>query len=412
MKKLFLIAAIALLGSCSRSHDTIVVHNDKNYSTQISKEQALKHLYSELQIIDGKTRAEGNSRTVKSIRNLTGATTRSGNVLSDDLLYIVEFEEGQGSAIVAADYRLEPVIAVLDSSVIKEEDFSSNNTDNINSYVASLISDYTIAVTSSEGPLPLTPAPDMDNADTTFLYDIHPKLKTKWHQGSPFNDKCVEVYGSDAVAGCAPIALAQFMYYQFPNSMFVFDNYTILMSNLRALEFTTNLQKPVVSVFTKTTAANLLYSIGIEIDADYNSYSTGASINNTVDFVREFLNYNNAASISYDTNTVYTKLNDNKVIITTGYTSNNSGHAWIIDGGYHYIVSGTQYLHDGTAIEITNRLCKKVHCNYGWGGVCDGYYTEYLFDTTTPNYEIEFSNGDIIGTGTSNYDTNIKIINY
>lgn len=173
MKNLFIFVIVLLSVACSRGHDEVVVNMDTPQTTKISKEQALKNLYGELKIIDGATRSDGSSRSVKSIKELKGAVTRSGDALANDLLYIVEFEEGQGSAVVAADARLDPVIAVLDSSVITEEDFSSTNTEDIGVYMASMISDYAASVTSSEGPYPFLPAPDPGGADTTFIYDIY-----------------------------------------------------------------------------------------------------------------------------------------------------------------------------------------------------------------------------------------------
>ena len=112
MRKIFAIFTALLLLSCSTNHDEVVVSMKQNATTKITKEQALKNLYGELKIIDAETRAGGEARKVKSIKSLVGAKTRSGNALDNDLLYIVEFEEGQGSAVLAADTRLDPVIAV------------------------------------------------------------------------------------------------------------------------------------------------------------------------------------------------------------------------------------------------------------------------------------------------------------
>ncbi|MBQ6583868.1 MAG: Spi family protease inhibitor, partial [Alistipes sp.] len=142
MRKIFAIFTALLLLSCSTNHDEVIVRVKQNPTTKITKEQALKNLYGELKIIDAETRAGGEARKVKSIKSLEGAKTRSGNALDNDLLYIVEFEEGQGSAVLAADNRLEPVIAVLDIDVMTAEDFSSDDMDDIGVYMASMIGEY------------------------------------------------------------------------------------------------------------------------------------------------------------------------------------------------------------------------------------------------------------------------------
>ena len=407
MKNLSIFVIVLLSVACSRGHDEVVVNMDTPQTTKISKEQALKNLYGELKIIDGATRSDGSSRSVKSIKELKGAVTRSGDALANDLLYIVEFEEGQGSAVVAADARLDPVIAVLDSSVITEEDFSSTNTEDIGVYMASMISDYAASVTSSEGPYPFLPAPDPGGADTTFIYDIYPLLKTKWHQDSPFNDKCVEVYGENAVAGCAPIALAQFIYYTFPNVAMMINNTLFVPSSLRSLEFGV-----LPTQHAENMAAKFLYAIGAEVDAEYDNNSTSVDPDDAVSFLRSQISSMSSASrVSYNSSTVFSKLYSDKVIIMFGWTSANEGHAWILDGGYHYIVNGTKFTYDGT--EDVTIVCKKVHCNYGWEGACDGYYVEGMFDTTETNYDREFAIGDVFTTnGQYNYTNNLQIVNY
>lgn len=408
MRNLFIFVVVLLAAACTRTHDEVVVNMDAPQTTKISKEQALKNLYSELKIIDGTTRSDGSSRSVKSIKELKGAVTRSGDALANDLLYIVEFEEGQGSAVVAADTRLDPVIAVLDSSVITEEDFSSTNTEDIGVYMASMISDYAASTTSSEGPFPFMPAPGDTGADTTFIYDIYPLLKTKWHQGSPFNDKCVEVYGENAVAGCAPVALAQFIYYTFPNTPMMINNTLFNTSSFKTLEY---------RVFPTQTAnemvAKFLYAIGVEVDASYGNGSTSVGTDDTVDFLKsKFSSMSSANNVSYNSSTVFSKLYMNKVVMMFGWTSTGGGHAWILDGGYHYIVNGTKFTHDGGSEEVTI-VCKKVHCNYGWGGSCDGYYVEGVFDTTETNYDREFAIGDALTTnGEHNFAYNLQIVNY
>ena len=92
-------------------------------------DQALARLEAELADIYGEgTRAA--SRAVKSVQTLNvesiAPATRGGEDLdATDLLYIVEFDDNQGSAILGADVRVDEVFAILDESVITEEDFEN-----------------------------------------------------------------------------------------------------------------------------------------------------------------------------------------------------------------------------------------------------------------------------------------------
>ena len=55
-------------------------------------------------------------------------------------------------------------------------------------------------------------------------------------------------------------------------------------------------------------------------------------------------------------NDISNMLHNNKPVIAGGWSLGSGGHFWIIDGA---IYSGSQYL---------------IHCNWGWGGVCNGYF--------------------------------------
>lgn len=55
------------------------------------------------------------------------------------------------------------------------------------------------------------------------------------------------------------------------------------------------------------------------------------------------------------------------------------GHAWVIDG-YHKEIEKWYYADDNTLYKtVTNYY---VHCNWGWNGDLDGWFTSGLFDTT------------------------------
>lgn len=65
---------------------------------------------------------------------------------------------------------------------------------------------------------------------------------------------------------------------------------------------------------------------------------------------------------------------------------------------------------------IGSEFTKKMHCNMGWNGVCDGYYdyTVLGFDTSTPlnSEDVDTSIGDVQGTGGSNFTTSFNMVSY
>lgn len=417
MRKILAILTALLLVSCSLNHDEVVVSMKQNVTTKISQEQALKNLYGELNIIDGETRADGTTRKVKSIEPLVGAKTRSGNALDNDLLYIVEFEEGQGSAVLAADTRLDPVIAVLDTDVLTAEDFASDDMDDISAYMASMIGEYAnYAANSRSGGL--LPAPGHTVVDTIYTANIPPMLKTKWHQGSPYNDLCIRSNGNNIDAGCGAIAIAQLVYYH--KSPSVINGYTVDWDDLALCEyeytgpeFIGGGQAPrwvvgpgeIIDLINPgdVEVAKFVYNIGTAVGIDYYNGERDALVSEMIRWLNE-VGYN-CTYKDYNLVAIKNMVANHKPVIITGYrhTSNNdtSSHGWLIDGWKDYVIRTTTASEVegevGTVVPeytITETYYDKIHCNFGWGGNCDGYYTGDIFDCHTPNYDIEPGSGD------------------
>lgn len=419
MRKIFAIFTALLLLSCSTNHDEVIVRVKQNPTTKITKEQALKNLYGELKIIDAETRAGGEARKVKSIKSLEGAKTRSGNALDNDLLYIVEFEEGQGSAVLAADNRLEPVIAVLDSDVMTAEDFASDDMDDIGVYMASMIGEYAnYAANSRSGGL--LPAPGHTIVDTIYTANIPPMLKTKWDQGSPYNDLCKNQYGGSVDAGCGAIAIAQLVYYY--KSPSVINGYTVDWEDLALCEYvytgpgfigggqvsplwTINPGGGGIELINPgdVEVAKFVYNIGMTIGIDYYNDDSGALISGMSSCLNNF-GYN-CTYEEYNLVAIKNMVANYKPVIMKGErrTSNGdySGHAWVIDGWKDYVIRTTtasEVEGEVGTVEpeytITETYYDKIHCNFGWSGNCDGYYIGDIFDCYTPNYDTEPYSGD------------------
>lgn len=433
MRKILAILTALLLVSCSLNHDEVVVSMKQNVTTKISQEQALKNLYGELNIIDGETRADGTTRKVKSIEPLVGAKTRSGNALDNDLLYIVEFEEGQGSAVLAADTRLDPVIAVLDTDVLTAEDFASDDMDDISAYMASMIGEYAnYAANSRSGGL--LPAPGHTVVDTIYTANIPPMLKTKWHQGSPYNDLCIRSNGNNADAGCGTIAIAQLVYYY--KSPSVINGYTVNWDDLALCEYKYTGPEFVggeligprwtvspgsgVEFFNPgdVEVAKFVYNIGMFMGLDYYNNDISAPAYKMIPCLATF-GYNSTYK-EYNLVAIKNMVANYKPVIMTGERRVSAGiyvgHGWLIDGWKDYVIRTTTASEVegevGTVVPeytITETYYDKIHCNFGWGGDCDGYYTGDIFDCYTPNYDIEPGTGD---TAHSTYGQYIYAYNF
>lgn len=435
MRKIFAILTALMLVSCSMNHDEVVVAMKATQSTKISKEQALKNLYSELKFIDEGTRADGTLREVKSIKPLVGAVTRSGNALDNDLLYIVEFGEGQGSAVVAADTRLEPVIAVLDSDVLTAEDFANDDMEDISAYMASMIEDYAEGAISVNS-LGLLPAPGHTVVDTIYNVNVPPMLKTKWGQGSPYNDLCIKDDGTAVSAGCGAIAVGQFLYYH--RNPDVINGYTVNWHLLAGCEY----EEPEPGEFPGGTigggsigggqiifdpnalsnreVARFVYNIGTGIGINYSAGQTGANTLVILDFLQD-VGYD-CTYEDYSCNDIKNIVRYNKPVLMAGQSVTGAGHIWIVDGWKDYIIRTTTASEiDGPVgsvtpeYTITNEYFDRIHCNFGWKGRCDGYYIGDIFNCQIRNNNIEPGIGDTPDSAPNNhykFDQNLMMYSY
>ena len=415
MKKILAILTALLLVSCSLNHDEVVVSMKKNTTTKISKEQALKNLYGELNIIDGETRADGTTRKVKSIEPLVGAKTRSGNALDNDLLYIVEFEEGQGSAVLAADTRLDPVIAVLDTDVLTAEDFASDDMDDINAYMASMIDDY--ASIASFGTLqPLLPAPGHTVTDTIYRVHVHPLLTTKWGRNYPYNGLSVEEADSYTLP-TSVVACAQILnYYGGPNVI------NGQLMNWAIMNYVENKGRLTGMAMAYTSVARLMSAL-LEMN-------TGVcDIFNTLGYEAELVrlsDYSLLDTVGLDM--IKTSLIDNRPVFM-GASVEEMGmnaHYWVVDGCLDYTARSITAVEKMGDVDAGDPIVEyityetdydKIHCNFGRDGKCDGYYTYRLFNIGYPNYDIDESVGDkthfmggYIDEYSYNYRYNMKLV--
>lgn len=95
-----------------------------------------------------------------------------------------------------------------------------------------------------------------------------------------------------------------------------------------------------------------------------------------------YTNVNHIISPNY--NDVYLMLENEKPLVFVGYRLNNKGleaaHAWVVDGCLYQKQITKIYNPNRELINQYEEYRDYVHCNWGWGGDCDGYYETSVFD--------------------------------
>lgn len=413
MKKIYIFAlTLAMVAvSCQKDvhqevmhQDVVSVSNDDN-GYAVSVDEALANLDRELDFIYGASTRSGDRPNVRKVhtlhRNTVANATRSGEVNAEELLYIVEFDEGQGSAILGADKRVEKVFAVLDESVITLEDFenaeSGQNTDDLSTRLAGLIVDeaYEQLGDSDFELKPLVPGLRVSYSvyDTIVNESAQTLLRTKWGQQSYYNDYCFGYNGNEKAAGCVPIAAAQLILYNnYPDQGFI---------NLYGQQFDRNIlnldryPRNIPDGYEATVRDHVARYVGLVSDSlVYSQVTSSSSIDRIPKMLRD-LGYSYADVIECDGNNTFDReirqllyVQKKPTVFEADYDSWENGHVWVIDGYMYNKVNHWWYTKEGLNI-ISQEFVgveesRKVHCNFGWYGYCDGYYTYAIFDVREP----------------------------
>lgn len=316
-------------------------------------------------------------------------TTRSeGPILPDTLMYVVNFANNNGFAILSANRRLlDDVYCITESGSATLSDFTdaydalihrkpvttrSSDDDSFTSIGIDVVPQIILSAMALEYQLgDLIEEPDYLETRTSSQ-EYGPWLDTKWTQTGPFNDlidKTPENTDGDVdwPCGCTTIAVAQIInFVKLPVNP-VFNGVSIDWDLLSTVYRYDDPYNPGTAE-AQNQVANFLYTVG---SANYcaTKYGEKASSADVMDAKRAFkkVGFQNLnrriGCVNGDKNRITEHVQNRKPIWMSGFTkgdgANNVGHAWVIDG-----VMGNYF-----------------HINWGWNGECDGYFSKGVFCT-------------------------------
>ena len=442
MKQLFLTLAVVVVAVTACQKDAVYqnTHQEipvETYSTSpyfVSKEVALNNLNVFMDAFEGCETRSGR-RGVKNIREVSIDNGYTRSSLGEEAvgLYIVEFENGKGSAILGADKRLEPIYAVLDETVMTPSDFENAikgvNMDDVSTFTASVIVNSVRDSKFEKDSLILippggtTPGDDLktevynDVEIKTVTSYIPPLLNTTWSQKGIYNDKfAVNDNCEDGrqPAGCATIALGQLLNYNRHPSPIDLNKNRFYWRDIN--QFTHN--NTIVDSTLIEKMSFFIYHLSKELNVRYVGNITNAYFFNVTQVMRN-LGYNNLSRGDITESRVYNMLYNLKPVFVAGETAGGAGHMWIIDGWKVVKTNYVRITYDNN-VEISRELFDSyttnfVHCNMGWGGRCNGYYTMNIYDTTQSRKtdELDPNCGDESDSCNAyNYDREFKCLTY
>lgn len=389
---LYYFIVINIIFSCSKSDILLDIKPVESNKHELSIEDAIINLNEALETLNDGTKSIAHYQTIEKIETIySNVNTKSS---SDNnaykLFYIVDFKEG-GSAILAADSRIDPVWIITDNSKISSEYILvpyDKPVMNINDLYCAEDDDYYIGNNSTDtlyyapqialefqSKLIEIAEAEIDSLatyQTIINQSVPPILCTKWGQGYPYNDKFGYKWLSDVKrdAGCTTVALAQILVANQDIPISTFGIYDTTWEELN--KETPSSSNPMIDGRLKDAASSLTKTCADGIKVSY--WATGTF--STPKRVKKYMNqigYSNAEKIdNYSYASIINSLSAGKPVFIAALSNSLYGHAWVIDG---YITNQVTYSSGVVDRQIL------LHCNWGWDGYSDGFYNSKIFDS-------------------------------
>ena len=396
-KKLISYAAVALVLTACSSEEPITPPNQVNDAMganpyRVSLTDALKNADALLGELGEGEVTRSAERKVESVEYYSRPGTRS--LGGDTLLYLVNYADDAGFALLSADSRLRPIYAISDEGSMSFSDTTYNKGLALFARGVEIDVDNTIrSIIDRPGVI------DTIIPFKRVVREVAPLLnyyQSRWSQGYPYNQYCYTSTGDQAVVGCAAVAVGMIMsYYSHPRS---YAGYTFdwdAMNNGQNYE----------------NIARLLSLLGDQnnLQMNYGVSSSGANPNR---YYPTFSNMNYSGHNllqTFSEEDVCEILDKSQGIILTRTggpvlvrgNSIRGGHGWVVDGYVQYEVTSPLI---GQGYVLDDIL---FHCVWGWGGSCNGYFYWAKTNSFGGLPDETGSNDDYHDTGII-FDTNIQ----
>lgn len=465
---LLFVSSICLVGcAVDKEELSAVPEPEIRISEVVPVEEALDQLYAMQRALNASTRAS-SAPSIGSIAVCGGSHATRGSVvnLPDTMVYVVNFTDNRGFAVLGARRSLEPVYAItesgtLDASKLDEAlaraevcrqaaESSAESTARTRANDDATFSDagpdfvyeqLAAGVGSTDG----TDRPPMVS-DKTFLYygdweatkTVGPLVTVKWNQTYPFNAAMPQstawsgpYYKEKYPVGCTVVAMSQVLSStRRPVTPPTATTKTYYWSNLNTVSNYINLAFYMPSKYNDTTnpvytqqLADVMYNIGKRFNVSSNSTGTDATRPDVLKGVKGLDSY---YANAYYGSPVFVKLKGlidaGKPVYMQGFEmSSGAGHAWVVDGyadaTQEEIYSVKLSWGPGTATMTEKVQHDLLHINWGFSGEYDGYFLSDVFNMKKRAYKDGVMEGNVyedhsLNNWGHNFNINIEAIYY
>lgn len=378
MRTPLFIGLVLTVGLCACNQDDLYLKSDSDNmgkhpneatSYKLTRDMAINRANSLINEIEGNNKTRSSREIAEVVLIGNDNNTRSG-LDQDSLLYLINYDDNKGFALLSADLRTNPVYAISDQGNLdlygENKDFTENIIEGAKNDIITTLE------TMSSNPI---------NWDITYdgpwigfkgwemetvNFAITPKLCDFQSRISPtpeLSKFCKTKKGLPAATGCMAIATEQLLsYYSYPSSI---DNFPIKWDKINAGNDNTSL-------------AAVLYMLGSGryLKLHYKQNGPAAGYSKDIPEVLSKLGYNhNGEFIGFDENeeTAIEALKTGIILMQGGTTKEDAdGHVWIIDGMRQYKYT-TEYV--AYPREPEYKYANLYHCVWGFkDGSSNGYY--------------------------------------
>ena len=402
-----------------------VSSEDSSIHMKRSYDEALAIAQESLSMLDDAKTRSGQKRTIdlSNTQYVLSNRTRSGQDTLDTLLYVFNFADDAGYAVISTNAAATGLLAITEAGNYNETELKKNGG------LALFIEK---AKVYSRGGHLIEPGlnPFVDTLSSVLIEYVNPLIEVTWGQCFPEG-----LYCPNTIAGCTNTATAQIAsYFEYPtqlqldfaqaDSSSVTLNWTAMKQHIRGSSSCISHNNCTASVEAHKNIGRLcrqcayynmssFYKDSLFIFTssplphDYYSYTAYISDGT---YTRTAESYTGTALLAFGysvTSTIYyfpkctqTYLDNGWPIIMCGLDNPDKGHTWVADGYKYYEDTLLSYITPLPSIITQYRYYN--HFNWGWDGSSNGYFYDGVFNSsnaytydTSPSSQVH-SYSDII----------------
>lgn len=335
----------------------------------------------------------GKSRTIASGVCYSKPATKS-EPAADSLFYVFNFSDDAGFAIIAGNRRISPIIAVTEQGTYHPGE--KTGVEGFDDYMDKVVSEF--SGIDRGDPLPYS-----YYEDEIVGTQMPPLVSVRWGKTGVYGQYC-----PNGISGCVMTANAQVLsYLEKPDSLVLSVNMgndytagdTLVLNWPLIKEHIVNHSDSLACNAVHKQIGALMRELGVRHNAYYGPSYTSAFLFDSVN-VLSLLGIQCSNFVSANISTIrQSLLMARPVLLGGGDITNRVAHAFVADGYRDYEVWRTTYIcqgENGGYIPVgTTKISEShaLHINWGWDGVCNGYFTFGTYNTAyAEEYDTDINN--------------------